>query len=191
MQSEEVYHWLLESGRRTTILGQFDQPLTVKQISRRTSLKPRICSHVLWEMVTYQLVRCLNGRAQRSRLYWLTDRGLTCQHRLRKDRGLAPFQHGFPVVDWETYGWICHRHREAVIRALIEPMQPAAIKRRARIHNPLLRMSANNTRDIVRLYLQRGLVQPVPVRGRAYRRYELTDTGRDLRTLLIGAEVMP
>ena len=52
---------------------------------------------------------------------------------------------------------VCFSHRAAVIQALDRAMQPAAIKRKAKSQNPDLKMSANNVRDVIKLFLQRGI----------------------------------
>jgi predicted DNA-binding transcriptional regulator len=69
-----------------------------------------------------------------------------------------------------------------------EPLQPAAIKRRARRHDPEIRMSANNVRDVIQVFLRRGIVTSVLERGKTHPRYELTETGRQLQQLLLRAE---
>lgn len=94
----------------------------------------------------------------------------------------------YPTTNWDLYGWVCYRHRAAILKTLTEPMQPATIKRKARSRDPTLRMSANNTRDIIRLFRERGIVQPVYVRKKAHARYELTETGMVLQRLLAQAD---
>lgn len=181
----EAYHWLLQGDRRKRVLTQLTQPLTATQLSHRTGLSIDACGHVLWELSVYELVRCLNEPARSSRIYWLTDIGTACQVKLRKLMGLPRVALDFPIVDWHLYGWVCFRHRAAVIKALQGAMQPAAIKRRARVQNPGLRMSANNTRDVVRLLLFKGIVEPVYIRKKAHPRYQLTEVGKKLQTLLV------
>ena len=124
----------------------------------------------VWELTIYKMICCLNQEARSSRLYWLTALGAACQKRLRKDLHLPPLEHCFPEVDWQLYGWVCFSHRKAIIKALTEPLQPSAIKRRAFKQDTRLRMSANNVRDIMRLFLERGIVCLVKVQGKAQRR---------------------
>ena len=147
------------------------------------------CQHVVSELTTYTVLGCLNDHARSSRLYWLTDLGVACQRQLFQQRVQRSPETFFPDVDWQLYGWVCFRHRAAIIKALTEPMQPSAIKRRARFHNPRLQMSANNTRDIVRLFLKRRVIRAVPVRKKTHLRYELTEVGRVIQELLCRAEV--
>ncbi len=180
----EAYYWLLQSERRKQLLAQFTQPLTPTQLSYRTGFSIDASSHVLWELSVYGLVRCLNEPARSSRLYWLPDLGIACQIKVRKVMGLPRVAHDFPIVDWHLYGWVCFRHRAAVIRALQAAMQPAEIKRRARVQDPGLRMSANNARDVIRLLLFKEVVEPIAIRKKAHPRYQLTEVGRKLQTLL-------
>ena len=135
------------------------------------------------------LVKCLNPYATRSRLYWLTPAGILCQKKLSKDKTLPNIVKYLPDIDWELYGWICYNHRAAIIRALTEPMQPATIKRRAKQQNPKLKMSANNVRDVMKLFLQKEIVKPVKVKKKTHLRYELTELGCRIQGLLSWAEV--
>jgi hypothetical protein len=134
-------------------------------------------------LATKKLVSCLNPESNRSRVYWLTAHGTACRRTLfgREETPL-------PALDWRLYGWACFSHRSAIIKALDQPLQPAAIKRRARHQNPALRMSANNVRDVIRLFLQHGIVTKTEPPGAAHPRYELTATGKELQRLLFTAE---
>ena len=61
---------------------------------------------------------------------------------------------------------------------------------RARTHNPGIRMSANNVRDVIRLFVSKGVVRPITAKRRSHRRYELSEVGKQLRLLLLEAEVL-
>ncbi len=162
--------------------------MTARQISRHTKITLDTCSLVLKGLAGNGLVTCLNGRARRSRLYWLTQPGKQCQSRLQQEWGLGALTNDFPIVDWELYGWVCFSHRAAVLTALREPMQPSQIKRVARFASPESKMSANNVRDVIKLFLERGIVERVPgSKKRSHPRYQLTDVGRKLRVLLLRA----
>ncbi len=146
------------------------------------------CSLVLKELAGNGLVTCLNDRARRSRLYWLTQPGKQCQSRLQQERGLGALRNDFPIVDWELYGWVCFTHRAAALTALREPMQPSQIKRVALSHNPELKMSANNVRDVIRLFLESSIVERLPgSKKRSHPRYQLTNVGTRLRVMLLRA----
>ena len=179
-----AYQYLQQSQRRKTIVCRFHQPMTAKQIAHHTELSIDTCSYVLWELVIYKLVTCLNNASRRSRLYWLTDLGIECQRKLYADSDLPIPIHDFPNVDWNLYGWACFSHRSAIIRAMSGSMQPVTIKHKARSRNPLIRMSANNVRDVIRLFLAKGIVEPIKVKRKAHLHYELTDSGKKLQSLL-------
>lgn len=183
----EAYPWLVQSERRKQIVRALTQPLTASQLSQRIDLSRDACSHLLWELFVYGLVRCLNEHARRSRVYWLTYVGLGCQHKLYELLHTPLPTNHVPNVDWHLYGWVCFSHRQAIIKALLSPMQPSAIKRRARQQNLKLRMSANNVRDVIRLFLAKNIVRPVHRRRSAHPLYELTDVGIDLQRLLYRA----
>lgn len=188
MQLSEAYQYLDQSERRRKILLALKQPMTARQLSRLAGLSLDACSRVLNELSIYELVQCMNPSARQSRLYGLTDTGEKTIAKLQAESGCPHVKLESPNVDWDLYGWVCYRHRRAVLLALTEPTQPAAIKRKARSRNPQLRMSANNVRDVIRLFRDKGIVQPVQIRRKAHLRYELTDLGRKLRDVLIRVE---
>lgn len=165
------------------------QPLTGKQIGRRTGIPIDTCSYVVAKLVTRGLLTCLNPEARNSRLYWLTDLGIQCRKRLHRDLALAYEEYDLPCIDWALYGWICYSHRSIVMKTLTAPMQPSEIKRTIRKRKAGMKISANNIRDVVKLLLKKGIVQKVCVRKKAHPRYELTDSGNQFRELLIQSEM--
>ena len=189
MKRKEVYQWAERSKKRKAVLLNLTQPMTALQLSKKTDFSQDQCSIILGQLTLCGLVKCLNSYATRSRLYWLTPVGILCQKKLTNDKTLPDIAKDLPDIDWELYGWVCYNHRSAIIKALTEPMQPAAIKRRAKQHNPKIKMSANNVRDIIKLFLKKGVVEPVKIRKKAHLRYELTDSGRKIRGLLSQAEM--
>ena len=138
---------------------------------------------ILGQLTLCRMVKCLNPTAKRSRLYWLTSIGILCQKKLNDN--LPTALKDLPDIDWQLYGWVCYNHRAAIIKALTEPMQPATIKRRAKQRNTKIRMSANNVRDVMKLFVQKGIVRPVKIRKKAHPHYELTKVGKQFRQLLI------
>jgi len=184
MELCEAYYWLKLGERRQNLLAVIHQPMTATQLARNLEMNRDCCSDVLWELSVYQLVECLNPNARRSRLYWLTELGKECQGRLRASLRKESLKYDFPSADWDLYGWCCFSHRSAIIKALEEPLQPAAVKRKARFQNPDIRMSANNVRDIIRLLLEKRIVIKVPPKGKVRPKYELTEDGKDLQVLL-------
>ncbi|RKY12554.1 MAG: hypothetical protein DRP65_00845 [Planctomycetota bacterium] len=166
-----------------------NQPLTAKQIARKTGIPMDTCSYTIAKLTARGLLTCLNPKAMNSRLYWITELGRQCRKQLYQDKNLPYKEYDLPSVNWPLYGWLCYSHRAAVIRFLTEPMQPSAIKRTLRIYKPNVKISANNIRDVVRLLLEKGIVQKVFVRKKAHPRYELTEVGHKLRQLLIQSEM--
>ena len=165
------------------------QPLTGKQIGRRTGMPIDTCSYVVAKLVTKGLLTCLNPEAKNSRLYWLTDRGIQCQKRLYRDLAQTYEEYDLPSIDWALYGWICFSHRSIVMKTLTAPMQPSEIKRMIRKKKAGMKISANNIRDVVKLLLEKGIVQKVFVRKKAHPRYELTDPGNQFREILMQSEI--
>lgn len=186
MQREEVYEWLTQSEVRKRCVRGFSQPLTAKQMARRLDLPQGACSYLFWQLRVYSVLVCLNDHAHCSRLYALTQLGRSIQGQLLGKRPVDP---DFDGVDWSLYGRMLFRHREAVIRALIGPMRPSMIKRRARQANLQLAMSVTNVRDTLYYLLALGVVRRVCERGQRYPNYELTPIGRKFRDLMICADM--
>jgi len=65
------------------------------------------------------------------------------------------------------------------------PMQPSELKRRARLMDSDLRMNANNVRDVIRLFLAKGLVAIVRIRKQKHPSYVLAIAASALRELLV------
>ncbi len=187
MVFNETYYWLIQSERRKKILVGFDQPLTATHIARRAEITLDACLQLIWGMTVYGVIYFLNTDTRHNRLYWLTELGKACQRKLRGKLGLKPLAYRLPNIPWNLFSSVCYSHRSTVIKAMHEPMQAAAIKRKALFQNPNLRMSANNVRDVMKYLLKHGIVCRVKIRRRKYPRYELTDLGRTLKALLVGA----
>lgn len=188
MEFTKVYQWLKEEEHRRRILTAMKQPLTAKQVGRKTGIPMDTCSYILAKFSAKGLLTCLNPEARNSRLYWLTTLGRAYRKQLQQDLNLPYTEYDLPDVNWALYGWLCFSHRSAVIRTLSCPMQPSEIKRFLRIHRPNMKISANNIRDVIRLLLARKIVRPVRVRKKAHLLYELTDLGNRFRQLLTRAQ---
>jgi hypothetical protein len=189
MKRREAYEWTQKSEKRKLVLLNLKQPMTALQLSKKTELSLDQCSLLLGQLTLCGLMKCLNPTAKRSRLYWLTPIGILCQKKLTKDKTLPDIAKNLPDINWELYGWLCYNHRTAIIKALTEPMQPATIKRKAKQHDSKIRMSANNVRDVMKLFLKKGIVEPVKVGKRAHLRYELSELGCKLQRLLSQVEL--
>ena len=72
---------------------------------------------------------------------------------------------------------------------MIEPMAPSDIKRKAFQRNAELRMSANNVRDVLKLFLKRRIVHRYSIKKHIRPYYELTGLGKQLQQLLLRSEV--
>ena len=185
---KEVYDWLTQGKRRKKIIAHLKQPMTAKQLAQITGMREDCCSYVLKELSTYRLVYCLNPKARRSRLYWLTDKCKQYQKKILKTHGLPICAYDFPIVDWKLYGWICYSHRAAIIKVITEPLQPASIRRKIKKQVPSMKISANNVADILRLFLREKIVKSVSIRRKGFCRYELTELGNKFQVLLRQAE---
>lgn len=186
MERDDTYNWLIQSERRKEIIRDFDQPLTATQIARRVSISLDRVLHLLWVLTLYRVLYCLNKDTRHNRIYWLTELGKACQRKLREAFALQPLKHHFPRIPWDLYSSVCYSHRSAVVKAICEPMQAAAIKRAARLKNADLRMSANNARDVLWYLLAKGIVRRVMIKRRSHPRYELTEMGKIFQELLVG-----
>ncbi|MBA7538831.1 hypothetical protein ES705_31108 [subsurface metagenome] len=189
MQTSNVYEWTKKEDRRKKILIALKQPLTAKQVSKKTGIPLDTCSYTITKLASRALVTCLNPKARNSRLYWTTGVGRQCRRQLHQDLNLPEKAYDVPSANWDLYGWVCYSHRAAIIRSMTSPMQPSEVKRVLRVHRSNIRISANNIRDVMKLLLEKGLVQKVFIRKKAHPRYELTDSGNQFRQLLMQAEM--
>lgn len=185
MEFTKVYQWLKENQSRRKILTAATQPMTAKQLSRKTGIPPDTCSHTLRKFTSKGQAVCLNPKSRTSRLYQLTELGIRCQKQVYQDSNHPYKEYNLPDIDWQLYGWVCFNHRCSVIKTLITPLQPSEIKRILRVHRPNIKISANNIRDIIKLFLAKAIVRPVKLRKKAHLRYELTELGDQFRQLLV------
>lgn len=185
MPTSKVYEWIHKQESRSKILMTMRQPLTGKQISKRIGIPADSCSHTIATLSAKGLLYCLNLQVSNSRLYWLTDFGQQCRKQLHQDLAIEYEAPDLPNIDWSLYGWLCFSHRSAVIKTMTHPLQPAEIKRILRNRRPQLKISANNVRDVVKLFVSKGLAQPIRIKKKAHLRYELTNIGITFQKLLI------
>jgi len=190
MKNGKVYQWIIEEGNRKKILIAINQPVTAKQLSQRTGIPVDTSSYLFAKFTIKGLLICLNPGARKSRVYWLTEFGIRCRKQLHQDSNLLYKEYNLPDINWHLYGWVNFNHRSAIIKILTTAMQPAEIKKVLRIRRPNIKISANNVRDIIKLFLARNIVRPVKIRKKAHPRYELTDLGTKLRQLLLRADAV-
>ena len=183
MKNSSLGPWLRNNERRQAVLKQLDQPMTPVQLHRRVALSRSYCSELILELSTRGLVACLNPKATCGRVYGLTILGRQWRQKLWPHLAEYVQPEG---VDWQIYGKMCFNHRDAIIKVLYEPMNPAAMKRQALRQFPDICMSANNVRDMVPKLVKLGVLEAVsPSQG--YTRYTLTPQGMIIRQLLLKA----
>ena len=180
----------MEEENRKKIFIAINQPLTAKQLSKRVGIPVDTCSYLIAKFTFKGLLTCLNPGAIKSRLYGLTEFGIRCRKELHQILRLPHKEYNKPDINWHLYGWVNFNHRSAILKILTSPMQPAEIKKVLRIRRPNVKISANNVRDIIKLFLARNIVSPVKIRKKAHPRYELTDLGTKLRQLLLQADAV-
>lgn len=186
MRPKHFETWLKADALRGKLLAAFKQPLTTRQISKKIGLPLSLCGNRIALLADLGLLICLNPTAQNSRVYGLSPMGQKIRQRYCRQNALSPYHQ--PNIDWTLYGWLCYRHRAAVLNAVTAPLQPSQIKRLLRLNKPHIRISANNIRDIIKQFQAKGLVEPVRRPGKAHPHYQLTETGTKLRQVLIYAE---
>jgi len=189
MKTTHVYPWIKHEKHRRDFLVAITQPLTARQIARKTGIPVDTGSHLIAQCSAKGLVTCLNPEQRNSRLYWLTSLGMAAKKQLCHDANLPCKEYDLPDINWSLYGWVCFNHRSAVIRTLSGPMQSSEIKRVLRIHQSSIKISANNIRDIIKLLISKNIVRPMKVKRKAHPRYELTELGIQLQQLLRQAQV--
>ena len=189
MVIEDLVRWAVQTRPRLAILAAIRQPSTASQLARVIDARQGQCSRALSQLEARSLAFCLTPSVQRSRIFWLTSLGLSCQRTIRSRLFLPPLLHSFQELDWRLYSWVIYRHRSAILKAFQGPMTPSDIKRRAMSQSCELRISGNNVRDILKLFIERGIVTRIPRRRRHRAQFELTETGKQLQDLLWQAEI--
>lgn len=187
MENTTVYPLEIKSPKHRKILLGFNQPLTTKQIIVKTGIPEDTCENIVAKLAKRDLITCLNSSAGKGRLYWLTELGKKYQMVLCWQSNISYKECILPDIDWQLYGWVCFNHRSAIIKILTAPMQPSKIKQILRIQKPNLKISANNIRDVIRLFLDKKIVRSVKIKNKGHLRYELTDLGQTLRQLLVNS----
>ncbi len=179
----------LSDEEKNLVLG-LQQPFTAKQLARKHLVTPTRSSALLERMNAMGLVRCLNSYSRSSRLYFPTLIGDSVQRDLSQDVRFMKAE--LPKLDWYLYGSLCFNHRSAVFRrlSLDRPMQSSEIKRRLRIEQPEIRISANNIRDVIRTLKEHGLVEEIYIRKKAHPRFVLSTKAVPYQKLLKRAEVV-
>jgi predicted transcriptional regulator len=185
----ESYQPIIEGENPRKILSAFTQPLTSRQLSRKTGIPLDTVRFAIEKLTVNGLTICLNPKARNSRVYRLTSTGIQCRKKICLEMKLPFREYEQPSVDWDLYGMICFKHRTMIIKILTEPMQPSQIKRILRIHKHNIRISANNVRDIIMFFLKYGIVRPVKMKKKPRLQYELTDLGIKFRQILMQAEM--
>lgn len=163
------------------------QPLTAAQLAIKIGARYRQCAQTLRDLQRQGHMDCLTPTAVNHRVYFWTKKGRACQEAFLTEQGLSPPTRDFPEVDWSLYARVCSIQRSQIIRSLHEPMQPCEIKKRVLLKFPEMRMSRNSCRDAVQVLLSLGVVRRIQRKKSRHPAYELTDTGKDLRRLLIAA----
>lgn len=188
MHLGKTHKWISQRDSRKRIFETLRVPITASQVSMMTRLPLGTCSHTLNKLVSRDLCRCLNPTARMGRVFDLTEKGKKCYQRyhkhLRQPNPGLTVPEGIPEMDWDEYGWICFRHKSAVIRTLTIPMQPSEIKRKITQRRPQARISANNVRDVIYALLKRDIVEKISHPKRAHAQYQVTPKGRVYQKLL-------
>ena len=188
MRIDQACYWIEQSSRRRRTIGSFFQPLTATQVARRTGINRDSCLHHLWSLTQRKILRCLNPDTCFNRLYTMTDLGKAYRRRVDGLRRSEPLTYHEPEIPWDLYSSVCYRHRSAVLESMRRPMQAATIKRRARLRDPELRMSANNVRDVLKYLLETQVVRKITIRKKKHPRYELAELGGEFQRLLLNVK---
>ncbi len=83
------------------------------------------------------------------------------------------------MSDINLYGWAQGKQRKAVIIALSHPMTPTQTQQKAKELNP--KISINNTSDILRSLVGKGLAECLNSEAKTGRIYKLTQEGEEIR----------
>lgn len=175
---EKGFEWIQQKPERMIVLKSFLQPMTITQIVKKSNLTLDTCRYVIWELATRGIVECLTPLTKRNHIYWLTKAGRLCREKISMPIELTI------ECNWDLYSWACFSQRSIVIQAITKPLHPRKIRIRACERDPTIKLSTANTRDVLRVLLERKIVQKVQLPKERYPRYKITEVGLPIQTLL-------
>jgi DNA-binding MarR family transcriptional regulator len=188
---EKALKFVERSRRRFRALLQLQMPMTPKQLGIKLGMDGDTVGLILGQLAKAGLVRCLTPDVPSGRLYALTRPGMRMQRELARKLDLPLQAPETPEMDWTLYAWVSFRHRSAILKAMREPMRTSMIKRRAKMMNPHLRMRTGNAREVLKLFLKKGIAEKVYERKKKLPRFALTDRGRALQGAMLRSEALP
>ena len=97
---------------------------------------------------------------------------------------MAENKHGKDVANLRSYSWLVRgKQREAIIKVMDRPKMPSRICREAKEFNE--KISLNSTSDILRSFVEKGIVVCLNPKEKVGRLYELTKKGEILREKIL------
>ena len=97
---------------------------------------------------------------------------------------MAENKHGKDATNLRSYSWLVRgKQREAVIKVMDRPEIPSRICREAKKLNE--KISLNSMCDVLRNFVEKGIVIHLNSKEKVGRSYELTKKGRILREKIL------
>lgn len=88
------------------------------------------------------------------------------------------------MVNLDLYAWTTRgKQRTAIAKALTHPMTPAQTQRLAKQFHE--KISLNNTSDVLRSFVKKGLAECLNPQEKTGRLYQLTHEGEEIRQELM------
>ncbi len=88
------------------------------------------------------------------------------------------------MVNLQLYAWVVRgRQREAIIKSLHKPQTPTQTCKKSKHYNQ--KISLNNTSDVLRSFIKKGIATCLNKEEKVGRLYELTKDGEKIRTALL------
>ncbi len=166
------------SKRKRAVLEVMSKPKAPSEIRKQIGLRRgNNISSTIKELLSLNLIYCLNPKARTGKLYGLTIKGRS----FRNKAGI--YNYSQPNnINWNLYGWIvCGKQKKAILRAMIRLMPLKYIRERAKEYSP--KVSRTNANDILQLFVGKRIAMKMRQGCRVL--FKLTKTGQRIREQLI------
>lgn len=187
-----LWLWVCNSSRRHLIVMSLEKPMTTQQLLKKCQEEnPLVRAEdnlkQLKGMIEKGIIRVINTRLRRGRLYYFTPDGLLM---LKTHAGIAREKLD-QSIDWDVFGKVLHsKLRKSLLVEIENPIPdwdtntPTGLKRRLLPTHP---SCISNVTSTLHELVEEGLLE-VKARktGSHQRLYKLSDKGKGLLELLRG-----
>jgi hypothetical protein len=171
------------SKRKKAVLEVMSKPKTPFEVREQIGLKKNNnVSSTFKELISLNLIYCLNPKTKVGKLYGLTIKGKKQRKKLLNDKGIIYSYIEPSRLNLNLYSWIvCGKQKKAILKAMKIPMPLKYIKEGAQEYNP--RISRMNANDILQLFVKKRIAIKIKKGSRVF--FSLTKRGQAIRKQIL------